>query len=91
MQSFDKTSIVQDLEPLSDKWNSFGFCVKEVNGHDINDIERKLKSINFSSNKPSVLILHTTKGRGIKEAENNPKWHHKSKIDDKEINRLYSE
>ncbi len=91
LQSYDKTSIVQDLEPLSDKWKSFGFEVEEVNGHDVTELENLFSNLPLKKSSPSAIILHTVKGKGIKEAEGNPKWHHKSKITESEINKLYSE
>ena len=91
LQSYDKTSVVQDLEPLADKWKSFGFSVEEVNGHNLTQLEDTLIKLPYKKSSPSALILHTIKGKGIKEAEGNPKWHHKSKITDTEINKLYSE
>ena len=87
LQSYDKTSIVQDLEPLNDKWKSFGFSVEEVDGHDVKAIEKVLKKLPYKKSSPSALILHSVKGKGIKEAEGNPKWHHKSKISDVEIDK----
>ena len=91
LQSYDKTSVVQDLEPLNDKWKSFGFSVQEVDGHNIDAIEKALKKLPYKKDSPSALILHSVKGKGIKEAEGNPKWHHKSKISEVEIDKLFSE
>ncbi|MDC0074443.1 transketolase [Alphaproteobacteria bacterium] len=91
IQSYGKTSLVQDLEPLTDKWESFGFSVKEVNGHDVNNIKNTLFKLPFNKEKPSVIISHSVKGRGIKDAEGNPYWHHKSKISNKEIADMYNQ
>lgn len=91
LQSYDRTSIVQDLEPLTDKWRSFGFAVHEVDGHDVLALKALLKSLPFESNKPSCIISHTVKGKGIAVAEGNPEWHHKSKISAKELADLYAE
>ena len=65
---------------LADKWSSFGFEVKEVNGHDIKELENVLKE--KPKAKPLVIICHTVKGKGISFAENDSEWHWKNKIDD---------
>jgi transketolase len=91
LQSYDRTSVVQDLEPLTDKWRAFGFAVHEVDGHDVDQLRHVLSSVPFESDKPSAIICHTVKGRGIAEAEGNPAWHHKSKISDDEVAAMYAE
>ena len=91
LQSYDRTSVVQNLEPLADKWRAFGFAVHEVDGHDVEGLRRVLASVPFETDKPSTIICHTVKGRGIAEAEGNPAWHHKSKISDDEVAAMYAE
>ena len=91
LQSYDRTSIVQDLEPLADKWRAFGFDVREVDGHDVDRLHRVLSNVPFDSGKPSAIICHTVKGRGIAVAEGNPEWHHRSKINDDEVAAMYAE
>lgn len=91
LQSYDRTSIVQDLEPLTDKWRSFGFAVHEVDGHDVGAMRKLLKTLPFDSDKPSCIISHTVKGKGIAVAEGNPDWHHKSKISAAELAAIYAE
>ena len=90
-QSYDSTFNIQNLEPFADKWNSFGFSVKEVDGHNINEIRSTLQQIPFDKNKPSAIICHTIKGKGISYAENNLEWHHKNKISDEDIQSLLKE
>ncbi len=89
LQSYGSTYEVQDLEPLIDKWKSFGFGVKEVDGHNVKDLKSVLSNLPLESNKPNVIICHTVKGKGIKFMENNLEWHHKSKISDEEFKALY--
>lgn len=88
-QSYGSTSEVQKLEPFADKWKSFGMSVKEVNGHNVADLEQLLSSLPFESEKPSVIICHTVKGKGIDFLEGNLEWHHKNKLTDVEICSLY--
>lgn len=87
--SYGPVSEVQDLEPLADKWRSFGFGVKEVDGHNIEAIKSVLSNLPIDSNKPNAIICHTIKGKGIKFAENNPEWHHKSRLSKEELESLY--
>jgi len=89
IQSYGFTDQVQPLEPLADKWRAFGFEVVEVNGHDLADLRATLKSLPFASDRPSAIICHTIKGKGIPYAENDPAWHHKSHLSDDQIEDLY--
>lgn len=84
MQSYDFNKYVLDLEPLTDKWKSFGFKVFEANGHNMKDIKNKIL-LSKKSKKPPVIIFHTIKGKGLKVAENNRFWHHKSNLKKQEI------
>jgi transketolase len=87
-QSYASTKEVQDLEPFADKWRSFGFAVREVDGHDVDELRAVLNAVPFASDRPSVVICHTVKGRGASFAENNMSWHHKNKLTDQEADAL---
>lgn len=78
LQSYGSISEVLELEPLADKWRSFGFHVQEANGHDVADLRDTLRAI--SADQPNVVICHTVKGKGMDMAEGNASWHHKAKI-----------
>lgn len=84
IQSYGFVGEVQPLEPLIDKWRAFGFLAAEVDGHDIQAL-RKVLSAKSETDRPTALICHTVKGKGISFAENDPKWHHKSKFSQAEI------
>jgi len=88
-QSYGSTSEIQELEPFANKWESFGFAVKEIDGHDVNTLTKSLQNIPFENNKPNVLICHTIKGKGISFMENNLSWHHKSKLSFQDIQLMY--
>jgi transketolase len=64
------------LGDLEAKFRSFGWNVMVVDGHDHAQLEKALKIV--SEKKPTVLIANTTKGKGCKEMEGNPAWHHKA-------------
>ena len=87
-QSYDTTFAVQDLEPFADKWRAFGFSVAEVDGHDVAALGQALSRLPLTPGRPSAVICHTVKGKGVEFAENNLNWHHKSKISDEELDAL---
>jgi transketolase len=90
VQSAGPTREIQDLEPLMDKWRAFGFATQEVDGHDVDALRALLARVPFSSDKPSAIICHTVKGKGIPFAENDANWHHKSKIAPDVVAQMYS-
>lgn len=79
------TKDISCLEPLTDKWRSFGFEPIEVNGHDVDKLRRIFES---PIEKSTVVICHTVKGKGIPFAEDSAEWHWKNKIDENLINRM---
>jgi len=87
-QSYASTYEVLDLEPFAGKWRSFGFSCREVDGHDVTALEQVFRHLPFERGKPSAIICHTVKGKGIGFAENNLKWHHKSSIKDSDVQEL---
>jgi len=76
LQISGPTEEVLSLENISERWVAFGWDVKEMNGDNIEDIVRALKSIDYSNHKPHLLISHTTKGKGVSYMEGVVKWHH---------------
>jgi transketolase len=89
IQSAGPTKEIQDLEPLMDKWRAFGFATLEVDGHDVGELRKVFKRIPLDSERPTAIICHTVKGRGIPFAENDPTWHHKAKLPPDTIARMY--
>lgn len=79
------TKEVCNTDPLREKWESFGWAVKEVDGNDLAQVEKALSQIPFEVGKPSVLIAHTVKGKGISFMEQQLKWHHGVPSDDEMI------
>lgn len=82
IQSFGSVEEVLGLEPLQDKWTAFGWGVREVDGHDHQQIKSALAQIPFVPGRPSVLIAHTVKGKGVGFMENSLAWHYKSPSDE---------
>ena len=77
LQIDGKTSDVMQLEPLADKWKSFGWNVLECNGHDHSDIIEKINQAKKNKEKPTVIIAKTIMGKGVKSIEDNHNWHGK--------------
>jgi transketolase len=72
------TETVMALEPLPQKWESFGWAVRTVDGHDLPALVQTLGSAPFIPGKPSVVIARTVKGKGIDFIENRKEWHHRA-------------
>ncbi|MEW6409356.1 MAG: transketolase [Nitrospirota bacterium] len=79
MQALGCTRDIIDLEPLNEKWRSFGWHVQEIDGHDFKQIFDVLNSL--SPEKPNVIILHTVKGKGVSFMENQLLWHYRAPDD----------
>ncbi len=69
---------VMPIEPLKDKWISFGWMVKEIDGHNISEILNVLGKLKEYQRKPTVVIAHTIKGKGVSFMENKAEWHGKA-------------
>jgi transketolase len=69
---------VVDLEPFAAKWRSFGWAVREIDGHNLAEIEAPLSQVPYESARPSCLIAHTIKGKGVSFMENDVLWHFRS-------------
>jgi len=78
IQSLGAVKEVIDLDPLAAKWQSFGWSVREVDGHNLEEIEEALRQVPYEIGRPSCLIAHTVKGKGISFMENKLLWHYRS-------------
>ena len=78
IQSLDSTENTLALEPFADKFVAFGWNILEVDGHNHDDLKKSFKSAINEANKPTVLICHTTKGKGVSFMENSVLWHYRS-------------
>ncbi len=77
LQSLDRVENIISLNPFAEKWRSFGWDVKEIDGHNMKEVVESLEEIPFSKNKPSVIIANTVKGKGISFMESVPIWHYR--------------
>jgi len=76
LQISGDTESVMSLENLAEKWISFGWVVKECNGHDVVRLVEQFESCPLQTGKPTLVIAHTIKGKGVNSMENIAKWHH---------------
>jgi transketolase len=76
LQISGRTEDVCRLEPLKEKFQAFGWSVREVDGHDVTALADCLGAIPFEPGRPSMVIARTIKGKGVSFMENDPKWHH---------------
>jgi transketolase len=90
IQALGFTKDIIDLEPLADKWVSFGWHVKEANGHDFRSLFKAFDSVLKMKGKPKVIIAHTVKGKGVTFMENNLLWHYRAP-DDEEYKKALKE
>ncbi|MBL8227120.1 MAG: transketolase [Bryobacterales bacterium] len=66
---------IMELEPLADKWRSFGWHVVDFDGHDIPAVRAAFAEAASTKGKPTCFLAHTIKGKGVSFMENNPKFH----------------
>jgi transketolase len=66
---------IMEVEPLVPKWQSFGWHVIELDGHDIQALQAAFAEAAAVKEKPTVIVAHTVKGKGVSFMENNPKFH----------------
>ncbi len=71
-------SQVMQIEPVKDKWESFGWEVMEINGHEVLEIVDALKKACEVKNQPTMIIAHTVKGKGVSFMENKVDFHGKA-------------
>lgn len=90
IQSAGPTAEIQELEPMLDKWEAFGFTAVEVDGHDVAKLREVLRKLPFDAKRPSAVICHTVKGKGFPFAEHDPDWHHKSRVPSDLGRQLYA-
>lgn len=68
---------VMPLEPLRQKWESFGWHVQDVDGHDVRAMDAAIGEAKAVNDQPSVILAHTIPGKGIPEIERDFRWHGK--------------
>jgi len=82
LQITGPTEEVIRLESLADKFEAFGFAIRQCGGNDVEDLVDSLAELPFKEGKPSLLIANTVKGKGVSFIENQVDWHHHVPSDD---------
>lgn len=80
LQSDARNEQIMRLEPLAAKWRAFDWAVAEIDGHDIAEILKTFRRAGATHERPSVIIAHTVKGKGVPAWENVPQWHGSVKL-----------
>ncbi|MEQ1755728.1 MAG: transketolase [Micropepsaceae bacterium] len=80
LQSDDRNQNIMALEPLAQKWRAFGWHAVEIQGHDISAILASFDEARSIAARPTVVIAHTVKGKGVAYMEDQPLWHGSVKL-----------
>ncbi|MCM8796746.1 MAG: transketolase [Candidatus Omnitrophica bacterium] len=83
-----KTCHIMELEPLVDKWRAFGWHTIEINGHKMIEILSAYEEANATKNRPSIIIAHTIKGKGVSFMENVCDFHGRAPTKEEAENAL---
>jgi transketolase len=78
VQSLKPVAETLGLEPFADKWRSFGWAVKEIDGHDHEQIRVALDAFPLEKHQPTCIIAHTVKGKGVSFMEHSVLWHYRT-------------
>ncbi len=78
IQSFGSVAEVLGLDPLGAKWEAFGWVAREIDGHDVEQVVRALSEIPFRVGRPSCVVAHTVKGKGVSFMEGKLLWHYRA-------------
>jgi len=73
---------VISVDPLADKWRAFGWEVRELDGHDMKQVIDTLDALPLDAKRPTALVAHTIKGKGVSFAEDTYVWHSNSVNDE---------
>ena len=71
----DFTAKILDMSPMAEKWLSFGWNPVEIDGNNLDEVLPALQEARAATQKPTVIIANTVKGKGVSFMENNIKWH----------------
>ncbi|PLZ01922.1 transketolase [Burkholderia sp. WAC0059] len=89
-QATGRSREVLALDPLADKFRSFGWNVHEIDGHDHEQIRRAVAGVSAAEARPTMVVAHTVKGRGVSFMEDDNNWHYRIPTAD-EVARAWAE
>lgn len=82
IQSIGRVNEVLDLHPFAEKWSACRWAVGEIDGHNLEQIECALRQIPRERHRPTCIIAHTIKGKGVRFMEDKLLWHYRSPNDE---------
>jgi transketolase len=82
IQSYGRVKDVLELAPLADKFRAFRWAVREVDGHNMQQLVETFAAVPFEPGKPNVVIANTIKGKGVSFMEDQLAWHYKTPNDE---------
>jgi len=88
IQRFGDVEDILELEPLAAKFEAFGWHVQTIDGHNVEEIRATLEAVPEHPGKPTCLLAHTVKGKGVDFMENQFSWHHRTLNDEQFKNAL---
>jgi len=77
-QATGRSQEVMALDPLAAKWEAFGWHAQEIDGHDFDAIDQALENARSVTTRPSVIVAHTVKGKGVSFMEDDNNWHYRT-------------
>lgn len=83
IQALGFSKDIEDLSPLADRMRLFGWAVREVDGHSVEELYDALSAVPFERGKPSFVIAHTVKCKGVDYLENTVESHYRFVPDEK--------
>jgi len=91
MQSDDLNRNIMGLEPLAEKWSAFGWRVEEIDGHDVAAMKRAFSIASETRDRPTLILAHTIKGKGVGYMEGVPTWHGSVKLSEDDLHRALTD
>jgi transketolase len=88
LQQGDTTENTVTLDPIGDRFRAFGWAVVEIDGHDVGALMATLNGLPVTPGRPTAVIAHTVKGRGVSFIENRVEWHHRVPSDGEMVQAL---
>jgi len=82
LQIDGRTCDVMNTAPVDEKAKAFGFQTISIDGHDFDQIEKAFEAFHACTGKPTCILMHTTKGKGVSFMENQVGWHGKAPNDE---------
>jgi len=81
-QATGRSQEIMALDPLAAKWEAFGWHAQEIDGHDFEAIKAALDKAHAEDKRPSVIVAHTVKGKGVSFMEDDNNWHYRTPNDE---------